>query len=137
MKETGVRETVWNTGSGRFDGHGHQVIRVGIEYVVSDITASETYLEPLPLINQGSIELLDDKKQTSELLCLEKRKSRTGKDQLTHPQGGHDDHANSLALASVAVARERKAEVPLILGDFNSNLWRPSTFGPRYAHWRD
>jgi len=27
MKETGVRETVWNTGSGRFDGHGHQVIR--------------------------------------------------------------------------------------------------------------
>ncbi|MDA2934046.1 hypothetical protein MYX82_06855, partial [Acidobacteria bacterium AH-259-D05] len=72
----------------------------GIEYEVSKLTASEAFLEFLPLVNQGSIELLDEKKQTAQLIALERRTSRTGKDSLGHPQGGHDDRANALALAA-------------------------------------
>jgi hypothetical protein len=77
----------------------------GIEYQVADLTASEVFLELLPLINQGRIELLDDKVQTRQLIALERRKSKTGRDSLSHPPGGHDDRANALAIAAVETAR--------------------------------
>lgn len=72
----------------------------GVTYNVADLTASEAFLELLPLVNQGAIELLDDSAQTNQLIALERRKTRTGKDQLGHPPGGHDDRANALALAA-------------------------------------
>jgi hypothetical protein len=76
-----------------------------IGYEVSAITASEAFLELLPLINQGAIALLDDKVQTRQLIALERRKGKTGKDSLSHPPGGHDDRANSLALAAFGAKR--------------------------------
>ena len=69
----------------------------GIRYQVSKLTASDAFLELLPRINQGTIELLDDRVQTDQLIALERQTSRTGKDSLSHPQGGHDDRANALA----------------------------------------
>jgi hypothetical protein len=72
-----------------------------IEYRVSDLTASEAFLELLPLVNQGSVALLDDRWQTAQLLALERRKSRGGRDAVSHPANGHDDRANALALAAV------------------------------------
>jgi hypothetical protein len=74
--------------------------KYSVDYVVSDITASESFLELLPLVNQGNIELLDDKVQTAQLVALERRRGHSGRDQLGHPQGGHDDRANCLALAT-------------------------------------
>src|SRR5262249_29862628 len=74
--------------------------KYGVDYVVSDITASESFLELLPLVNQGNIELLDDKVQTAQLVALERRRGHSGRDQLGHPQGGHDDRANCVALAT-------------------------------------
>lgn len=71
----------------------------GIEYRFSDKTASEAFLELLPTLNQGNIELLDDQKQTNQLLALERKKGRSGKDSIAHPPGGHDDRAVALALA--------------------------------------
>ena len=71
--------------------------RNGIRYQVSDLSASEAFLELLPLINQGTIELLDDKRQSLQLIQLERRTSRQGRDVLSHPPGGHDDRPNSLA----------------------------------------
>ncbi len=69
----------------------------GIRYQVSKLTASDAFLELLPRVNQGSIELLDDRVQTDQLIALERRTSRTGKDTLSHPPSGHDDRANALA----------------------------------------
>jgi len=77
----------------------------GIKYVVSSLTSSDALLELLPLINQGNIELLDDKKQTGQLISLERRTSRTGKDSLGHPQGLHDDRAVTLALSAILAAK--------------------------------
>ncbi len=62
-------------------------------------------MELLPLINQGNIELLDDKRQTSQLITLERNKGRTGKETITHPPNGHDDRANSLALAAYSAKK--------------------------------
>jgi len=77
----------------------------GITYTVAEKTASEAFLELLPLINQGTVSLLDDKRQTAQLISLERRKGRSGKDAVGHPPGGHDDRANALALACVDLAK--------------------------------
>jgi len=74
--------------------------RNGIRYIVSDLSASESFLELLPLINQNAIELLDDQRQTHQLIQLERRTSRQGRDILSHPPGGHDDRPNALAHAA-------------------------------------
>ena len=79
----------------------------GVSYEIADLTTSEAFLELLPLVNQGSIELLDDKVQTSQLLALERRKRTSGRDQLSHPPRGHDDRCNALALAVQRVIRLR------------------------------
>ena len=73
--------------------------RQRIAYVHADMTASRAFLELLPAINQGSVQLLNDRVQTAQLVALERRRSTTGKDSLGHPAGGHDDRANALALA--------------------------------------
>jgi len=83
-------------------------MKAGIRYVVSSLTSSDSLLELLPLINQGTIQLLDDKKQTNQLIALERRTSRTGKDSLGHPQGLHDDRAVVLALAATLAAKPIK-----------------------------
>ena len=87
----------------------------GTEYQVSDLTASDALLELLPMVNQGSIELLDDKRQTNQLIALERRTSRTGKDSLGHPQGGHDDRAVALALAAAKAAKKKRYHDPRTL----------------------
>jgi len=81
----------------------------GIRYQVAKLTSSDALLELLPLINQGSIQLLDDRTQIAQLIALERRTSRTGKDSLGHPQGGHDDRAVTLALSATLAAKPIKS----------------------------
>jgi hypothetical protein len=75
-----------------------------ITYEVCSMSASEAFLELLPLVLQGSssIELLDDRVQTAQLLSLERRRGPSGRDILGHPSGGHDDRVNALAIAVTA-----------------------------------
>ena len=70
----------------------------GIEYQPSDRTKSELYLELLPRINSGRVQLLDNGTLRSQLVRLERRTSRSGKDSVDHPPGGcRDDIANAAA----------------------------------------
>jgi len=68
----------------------------GIYYKHSELTKSELYLESLPLFAQGAVDLLDYQPLTVELLQLERRTARSGKDSVDHPPGGHDDHCNAV-----------------------------------------
>ncbi|MCX5919097.1 MAG: hypothetical protein NTX30_20770 [Deltaproteobacteria bacterium] len=75
----------------------------GISYKNSERTKSEIYGEFLPLVMQGRVELLDNKKQAAEFRQLDRRTGRGGgKDLIDHPQGLHDDAANACAGAVVA-----------------------------------
>lgn len=67
----------------------------GIHYRHAELTKSECYLESLPLFSQGVVDLLDVPVLTTELMQLERRTSRSGRDSVDHPLGGRDDHANS------------------------------------------
>jgi hypothetical protein len=88
--------------------------RCGIQYDESPCDRSAAYLELLPWLAQGRVELLDDARLVRELKTLERRPKAGGRDTVDHPKGQHDDHANVLALAAVLATRQ-SAEPPLML----------------------
>ena len=69
----------------------------GVHYKTSDKPKSAIYQELLPLVNSGKVELLENETLIRQLLNLERRTSRAGKDSIDHPPGAHDDIANSVA----------------------------------------
>ena len=86
----------------------------GIEYKVSNKTKSEIYIELLPLLNSGQVELLDQKRLISQLCSLERRVSRGGRDSIDHPSGQHDDLINAAGGALVYAAQRTVKEVPIV-----------------------
>lgn len=82
-----------------------QFLLKGMGYKHSELSASELYLELVPLVNSGRAELLEHTKLIAQLGNLERRTSRSGKDTVDHQPGGHDDLANSVAGAIVHAAK--------------------------------
>lgn len=80
-------------------------------YENSPLTKSDLYLEFLPIVMKGAIEILDHKEQMIELRQLERRTGK-GKDTVDHPRGLHDDIANVLAGAAVMVAMDAELGDP-------------------------
>lgn len=78
-----------------------QFQKQGITYHCSELNRSELYLELLPMITSEQVELLDNKRLLSQLMSLERRTSRLGRDSIDHPSAGHDDVANAAAGALV------------------------------------
>lgn len=72
----------------------------GISLDVAEVNRSEAYLAVLPMFASGRIEIPDEPRLRMELLALERRTGRSGKDAVDHCPGQHDDLANSLALAA-------------------------------------
>jgi hypothetical protein len=69
----------------------------GIKYDPSQKPKSGLYLDLLPALNSGLVELPPDDRLVNELLGLERRTARSGKDSIDHSPGGHDDRANVIA----------------------------------------
>jgi hypothetical protein len=68
----------------------------GIMLHYSSKTKSEIYLAALPLLGNGSAQLLDHPRLKSQILNLERRVARGGHESVDHPAGNfHDDVANS------------------------------------------
>ena len=67
--------------------------KLGIEYELTDRSASDIFRDTLPLLNSERVELLDVPQLTAELIALERRTSRVGRDSIRHPDNGHDDLA--------------------------------------------
>jgi hypothetical protein len=85
----------------------------GIEYQLADRPKSDFYRDLLPLINSQQIELLDNARMIAQLVGLERRVSRVGKDSIDHGPGAHDDLINSAAACLV-----------LVHGSGLAGLWR-------------
>jgi hypothetical protein len=80
----------------------------GIELIQSARPKSDIYVDFLPLINAGQIELLDHPRLRAQLVGLERRTARSGKDSVDHAPGGHDDLANVVAGALVGLDLDRR-----------------------------
>ncbi len=81
----------------------------GIEYRASPLNKSGIYLESVPIFAQGRAELPNLTLLIRELVALERRTARGGRDSIDHPPRFHDDAANcacgALHLADKAARR--------------------------------
>jgi hypothetical protein len=79
--------------------------RHGIGYALSQKPKSDFYRDLLPLLNSGRVVLPRNDRLVSQLVGLERRTTRAGKDSIDHAPGGHDDLINSVAGAADIVTR--------------------------------
>ena len=79
----------------------------GVYYEPAEKPKSQIYGDLLPLINSGAVDLLDHDQLVSQLMMLERRTSRGGRDSIDHAPGGHDDLANAVAGALVTAFKEQ------------------------------
>lgn len=73
----------------------------GITYKPSERVKSDIYRELVAPVNAGRVELLDLPVLRAQLVGLERRVARGGKDSIDHAPGGRDDTCNSAAGALV------------------------------------
>jgi hypothetical protein len=95
-----------------------------INYELSEKTKSELYLAMIPLLTSRRVELLDNEKMKTEFRRLERRRGRSGKDNIDHPPRGSDDIANAVA-GVTCLASEHAGQFVI-----------PEAYGERVAsHW--
>jgi hypothetical protein len=82
----------------------------GVTYLTADKTRSDLYREMLPMLNSTRAVLLDHPKTVQQIVGLERRVARGGKDSIDHGPGQHDDIANAVAGALVEAAAVPAAE---------------------------
>lgn len=117
LKAYGITEVTGDRYAGEYPRE--QFRKHGIEYVVADRTRSELYRDLLPVLNSGQADLLDLPVLQAQLVGLERRVSRGGKEQIDHAPGGHDDVANAVAGAIALATSEATAAVAML---FTSRL---------------
>lgn len=128
----------------------------GVTYEPAAKPKSDLYRDFLPLLNGGRVALLDLPKLSAQLVGLERRTARGGRDSIDHPPNAHDDLANVVAGLAVQLAvtstgptksfgawgrEERKPLPPAAEEDRTRERWREGgtwnlteTGRVRYAH---
>lgn len=71
--------------------------RNGVTLDRSEKPKSDLYRELLPILNSGHVDLLDHPRLVEQLVGLERRTARGGRDSIDHAPRGHDDLANVVA----------------------------------------
>ena len=88
----------------------------GVNYIDSERSKSEIYLEMLPLINTQTVSLLDDPETMAQFRSLERRRGRV-KDVVDHPRGQKDDRCNAVSGSTILCKQDAVIDSPLwILG---------------------
>ena len=95
LRKYGVRRVTGDNYAAEFVSRGFQ--SQGTQYIKSEKVKSALYLELLPRLCSGEIELLDDDHLVNQLASLERRTRSGGRDIVDHAPGAHDDLANVVA----------------------------------------
>lgn len=90
-----------------------QFSKYGIDYRQASKPKSELYLSLLAAINSQTVELLDNEWLKSQLVGLERRTSRAGRDSIDHGPGQHDDIANAVAGVTHEVLASHRERLPM------------------------
>lgn len=100
----------------------------GITIRTSDKPKSDIYKTLIPLLTSGSVEVLDVPALRHQLLSLERRTGRSGREIIDHPPRRHDDLANSVAGALVK-AHQEAVRLPTVAVIRNAdNSWQRKYF---------
>lgn len=97
----GVFEVVGDRYAG--DWPTERFAECGVSYVHAPEPKSGLYLAALPSFTAREVELIDHPRLARQLIALERRTSRAGRDTIDHPPRGHDDCANAVC-GVIAVA---------------------------------
>jgi hypothetical protein len=76
----------------------------GVSYKPTEFTKSEMYQAFLPLLMARRTKLVADLILRRQLIALDRRPGRAGRDTIDHPPGGHDDVANAATGAILRAA---------------------------------
>jgi hypothetical protein len=134
LKSYGVHRVIGDRYAGEWPRERFKVH--GITYEPSAKSKSDAYAELLPLLNAQRVELLDHRKLLAQLVGLERRTARGGRDTVDHVRGAHDDLINAAALALVACAEgsgRRMVITPAILAAAARPGTAAAMFQPRNA----
>jgi hypothetical protein len=113
LKRYGIRSVTGDNYAAEFVARAFT--NAGIKYTKAKKPKSQLYLELLPRLCSGEIELLDNPALVNQLASLERRTRSGGKDVIDHPPGAHDDLANALAgVAEVCVSRRMLGAIPFM-----------------------
>ena len=85
----------------------------GIGYEVASKSKSELYVAFLPLLTSQMVELVDQPRLIQQIVGLERRTARGGRDTVDHPPNGHDDLANVVAGVSAMFASQSSYDTSL------------------------
>lgn len=88
-----------------------QFAKRGVQYNVTERRKSDIYQAFLPLMTSQRVRLLDVTRLRMQILGLERRVARGGRDSIDHPPGAHDDVANAAAGVLVMVAGDERMNV--------------------------
>jgi hypothetical protein len=99
--------------------------KYGVTYEASARPKSDLYRDLLPRLNSREVELLDEPRLVPQLVGLERRTARGGRDSIDHAPGSHDDIANATAGVLVNV-----------LGQARYGMLDPEVIGDTSDHYR-
>ena len=85
------------SGGGTHEKRDRPFRRHGISYEVCKQPKSDLFRDMLPLLNAGHITLPRHDRLIAQIVGLERRVSRGGRDSIDHAPGAHDDLANAVA----------------------------------------
>ena len=100
LKRYGIHEVTGDRYGGEWPRE--RFLTHGIQYRIAEKSKSEIYQAALPMLNSNRVELLDNKTLRTQLVGLERRTARGGKDSIDHRPGGRDDVANAAAGALIS-----------------------------------
>jgi hypothetical protein len=103
----------------------------GVQYRLADLTRSELYLAMVPAVNSNMVDLIEVPRLENQLIALERRTSRGGRDMVDHPPGGHDDIANAVAGAiNLAIGKRQAVTADQLVGS-RTAFGQPSQYSGR------
>lgn len=95
LKQYGITEVTGDRYAGEWPRE--QFRKLGIAYKVGDKVRSDLYRDMLPVLNSYKADLLDSSVLITQIVGLERRVARGGKESIDHAPNGHDDVANAVA----------------------------------------
>ena len=108
LKSYGITEVTGDRYAGEWPRERFRVH--GITYRLAEKPRSDLYRDMLPVLNSGKADLLDHDRLVNQIVGLERRVARGGRESIDHAPNGHDDIAN--AVAGVISLCTRKVKQP-------------------------
>ena len=130
LKSYRIREVRGDRYAGQWPAE--QFRKRGIEYRPAQKPKSDLYLELLAPINSGQVDLLDNDRLLAQIVGLERRTARSGKDSIDHAPNAHDDVANAAAGVVHCVLAEAARMTEFCDGPLRGEIIRAG--GPITSH---